>query len=148
MTEKVEPPKRAGRRAGLKPAGAHSRTAKSGPLAELTPLPGRPVRGSETGRPLMALLDLVGRRWALRVLWELREGPVKFRDLQARCDRMSTSVLAVRLKELTEAAIVTATEEDGWCLTEDGRSLLTLFPPLREWSEAWSRRLAMKRELR
>ena len=40
------------------------------------PIPGKPVRGSKTGRPIMALLDLLGRRWALRVLWELRNGPV------------------------------------------------------------------------
>ena len=51
------------------------------------------VRGSASGRPIMALLDLLGRRWALRVLWELREGPLQFRALQERCDGMSSSVL-------------------------------------------------------
>ena len=49
-----------------------------------TPRPGRRVRGSETGRPIMALLDLLGRRWALRVGWELRNGPLGFRELQRR----------------------------------------------------------------
>jgi DNA-binding HxlR family transcriptional regulator len=34
----------------------------------------RSVRGSKSGRPIMALLDLLGRRWTLRILWELREG--------------------------------------------------------------------------
>ena len=38
-----------------------------------TPKPGRRVRGSATGRPIMALLDLLGRRMTLRILWELRE---------------------------------------------------------------------------
>ena len=33
----------------------------------------RSVRGSRTGRPIMALLDLLGRRWSLRIIWELRE---------------------------------------------------------------------------
>src|SRR6185436_20644032 len=66
------------------------------------PRPGRPVRGSTTGRPLMAALDLLGRRWTLRILWELRDGPVGFRDLQARCDAMSPSVLHQRLNELEE----------------------------------------------
>ena len=59
-----------------------------------TPLPGRPVRGSATGRPIMALLDLLGRRWALRVLWELRAGPVPgFRELQSRCGGVSDRVI-------------------------------------------------------
>ena len=31
----------------------------------------KPVRGSRTGRPVMVLLDLLGRRMALRILWEL-----------------------------------------------------------------------------
>ena len=55
----------------------------------------------------MALLDLLGRRWSLRVLWELRAGPVPtFRDLQAACGGVSSSVLTARLAELSEAGIV------------------------------------------
>ena len=62
-----------------------------------TPLPGRPVRGSSTGRPTMALLDLLGRRWALRVLWELRDGSaLSFRELQERCGGLSGNVMIVR----------------------------------------------------
>jgi len=54
----------------------------------------------------MALLDLLGRRWALRVMWELRSGPLTFRELRERCDGMSPSVLNDRLLELREADIV------------------------------------------
>jgi DNA-binding HxlR family transcriptional regulator len=53
-----------------------------------TPAPGRPVRGSTSGEPIMALLDLLGRRWALRVIWELRSEPLSFRELQERCAGM------------------------------------------------------------
>ena len=49
------------------------------------------------GGPLMAALDLLGRRWALRVLWELRDGPLGARALRERCDDMSPSVLYERL---------------------------------------------------
>ncbi len=48
---------------------------------------GRPVRGSQSGRPIMALLDILGQRWTLRILWELRDGAVGFRDLAARATR-------------------------------------------------------------
>ena len=44
----------------------------------------------------MALLDLLGRRWVLRIVWELREGPLTFRELQLRCGSMSSSVLNQR----------------------------------------------------
>ena len=103
------------------------------------PKPGRPVRGSETGRPIMALLDLLGRRWALRVIWELREGPLSFRETQARCGGISSSVLNDRLAELRAAGIVEATAE-GYALTVEGRELLALFPPLDAWAERWAER--------
>src|ERR1700728_621810 len=81
--------------------GASEREARRR-LPKPTPLPGRPVRGSASGRPIMALLDLLGRRWALRVIWELREAPSpSFRELQRLCGDISSSVLADRLRELT-----------------------------------------------
>src|SRR5947209_19457883 len=69
------------------------------------PRPGRQVRGSRHGRPIMALLDLLGRRWTLRLIWELRERPLTFRELQACCGSMSSSVLNQRLAELHGAGI-------------------------------------------
>ena len=45
----------------------------------MIPVPGKRVRGSRTGKPIMAFLDLIGRRWALRILWELRGGSLGFR---------------------------------------------------------------------
>ena len=85
-----------------------------------TPLkPGTPVRGSKTGRPIMVLLDLLGRRWALRVLWELSRRPLTFRELQSACGDISPTVLNSRLTELREADVVSATEA-GYGLTPEG----------------------------
>jgi len=97
----------------------------------------KPVRGSASGRPIMALLDLLGRRWALRVIWELREAPLSFRALQAACEGMSPSVLNQRLAELREALIVEAGEE-GYALSTRGRELLQLFGPLERWARDWA----------
>ena len=100
----------------------------------------KPVRGSKTARPLMALLDLLGRRWTLRLVWELREGAVGFRELQARCDGMSPSVLNQRLAELREAQLVESGDE-GYALSTRGRELLALFEPVNRWAETWARGL-------
>jgi DNA-binding HxlR family transcriptional regulator len=107
--------------------------------ASQDPLPGRPVRGSESGRPIMALLDLLGRRWALRTIWELRDGPLLFRALQARCAGMSSSVLNERLRELRAVGVVDA-GAGGYRLTEEGRRLLELFGPLDDWARRWASR--------
>lgn len=99
------------------------------------------MRGSQTGRPVMALLDLLGRRWALRVLWELREdGVPSFRELQSRCGQISSSVLNERLRELREAGIVVAAGGSGYRLTEQGRELLHTLAPIEAWSRRWAER--------
>ena len=102
-----------------------------------TPLPGAKVRGSETGRPIMALLDLIGRRWSLRILWELRSEPLTFRGLQRSCDTLSPTVLNTRLRELRDASIV---EHDaaGYRLTPLGRDLILALAPLHAWADRWA----------
>lgn len=105
------------------------------------PRPGSPVRGSTTGRPIMALLDLLGRRWVLRVLWEIHEGPVGFRALQARCDGMSPSVLSQRLAELRGAGIVTQTESSEYLLSTTGETLYEALRPLNDWAFHWGERM-------
>lgn len=104
-----------------------------------TPRPGIPVRGSTTGQPLMALFDLLGRRWAITVLWTLRLGPQTFRELQAGAAGISTSVLNTRLRELRDAGLVTA-GDGGYALTEHGASLLAAGEPLIAWADAWAAR--------
>jgi DNA-binding HxlR family transcriptional regulator len=116
-----------------------SRIPRPGKIGSGIPRPGEPVRGSDSGRPIMALLDLLGRRWALRVIWELREEPLSFRALQARCGAISSSVLNDRLGELRAAGVVEAAA-DGYRLTEEGRELLALYPPLEAWAQRWARR--------
>lgn len=113
------------------------------PTSKPTPRPGQPVRGSRTGRPVMALLDLLGRRWALRVLWELRDGdPLTFRELQSRSGDISSSVLNDRLRELREASIVATQSGGGYHLTNEGRDLLASLMPLDTWAQRWADRAA------
>jgi DNA-binding HxlR family transcriptional regulator len=109
-----------------------------------TPKPGIPMRGSRTGRPLMVLLDLLGRRWSLRILWELREETVGFRVLQDRCDRMSPSVLSQRLMELQEAGILQQNESGTYTLTSEGLDLLRALAPLNDWALRWAKRAEEK----
>ena len=88
----------------------------------------------------MALLDLLGRRWALRVLWELREGgSLTFRELQARCGDISSSVLNDRLRELREAHIVVTPSTGGYRLTDEGQGLLGALQPLDQWAKRWAK---------
>ena len=107
----------------------------------MTAKSGQAVRGSQSGRPIMVLLDLIGRRWSLRVLWELREAPSSFRSLQARCDEVSPSVLNTRLAELREARLVEVSDE-GYRLTAQGRSLGAKLLKLSAWADDWAQEIS------
>src|SRR3954465_12964010 len=87
------------------------------------------VRGSTSGRPIMVLLDLLGRRWSLRILWELRDQPLTSRALRSACDEASPPVLQARLSELREAGFIELTD-NGYGLTGTGRDLRENFQPL------------------
>ena len=86
----------------------------------------------------MALLDLMGQRWTLRVIWELHQtAPLTFRALQQRCDDMSSSVLNRRLHVLREVCLV-AVDDAGYELTEHGQALVSHLLPLVGWSQSWA----------
>jgi DNA-binding HxlR family transcriptional regulator len=103
------------------------------------PRPGGRVRGSASGRPIMALLDLLGRRMSLRILWELRESRMTFRAL-IEAAGTNPSVLNARLRELRELDIVDH-DEAGYGLTRAGADLLARLLPLNEWAQRWARRV-------
>jgi len=100
----------------------------------------------------MAALDLLGRRWALRILWELRDGPVGARALRERCDGMSPSVLYDRLSELTDAGLLSKNDGQRYELSEIGRALSAAIRPLDGWARRWAAQVSEgvnpKREMR
>lgn len=106
-------------------------------MKNIAPLPGTRVRGSSTGRPLMAAFDMLGRRGVLRILWELRSGEaMTFRELSAAAD-LSPATLNIRLRELRMAGLVGA--DGGYALTKLGRALLPALEPLQSWAVSWAK---------
>ena len=77
----------------------------------------KPVRCSRSGRPIMALLDLLGRRWTLRIVWELRDRTLTSRALRAACDDASPTIIQQRMTDLRDAGLVEKISEGGYRLT-------------------------------
>jgi DNA-binding HxlR family transcriptional regulator len=101
----------------------------------------RAVRGSRTGRPIMALLDLLGRRWALRILWELHEaGALGFAEIQARSEGISPSVLSQRLRDLVDGGLVVLGDDGRYAPGRDAAQLARILLDLDAWARRWSRR--------
>jgi DNA-binding HxlR family transcriptional regulator len=87
----------------------------------------------------MVVLDVLGRRGALRVLWELRDGPLTFRALQEACESNPGSLNA-RLKDLRELGTVDH-EDGGYRLSESGINLMETLTSLQAWSNQWAAQL-------
>jgi len=86
----------------------------------------------------MALLDLLGRRWALRIIWELRDNrTLTSRALRTACDEASPTVLQTRLSDLRAAGFVELVPAGGYRLTELGRDLSENVLPLHRFAERW-----------
>lgn len=88
----------------------------------------------------MRLLDALGKRWALRVLWELRDQSLTFRELRERCDDVSPTSLNQRLKELRELNLVVHNDH-GYEYTEAGKELGAHLLQLSQWAANWDRDL-------
>jgi DNA-binding HxlR family transcriptional regulator len=82
----------------------------------------------------MRVLALLGRRWALRVLWELRDGRHTFRALRDACDDVSPSSLNQRLADLRALGVVERGDA-GYGLTPEGTRLARIVLDLHRWAE-------------
>jgi DNA-binding HxlR family transcriptional regulator len=98
----------------------------------------------EKKRPIMALIDLLGRKWLMRIIWELKAGACTFRELQNKCGEISPTIVNKRLKELVEARLIRKVKPVGYQLTPLGEELIQLFYPINEWVYRWEASLAKK----
>lgn len=89
--------------------------------------------------PVAHALDLIGERWALLVIRELRLGPRRYADLQSALPAISPSVLAHRLRGLELAAVVrkrtlaAPIRAQLYDLTPWGADLEPVFAALASW---------------
>ncbi len=84
--------------------------------------------------PVLEILELLGRRWALRLVWELRRDAIGFAELRQRTG-ISPSVLSRRLRELAAAGVLEAGGGRGYRLSPAGRELARVLYDLNRWAE-------------
>ena len=84
-----------------------------------------------------AAIELFHKLWTMRILCELRDGPVTFRELQTACSDVSSSVLNLRISELRDGQLLEHTIGEGYGLTRWGEDLLVAMRPLAVWAARW-----------
>jgi len=94
--------------------------------------------------PISRASELLANRWTPLVVRELYFGSTRFADLRRGLPRMSSALLAQRLKELEHAGIVVAEPAESgqghiYGLTEAGRALFPVLESMGRWAQAHSR---------
>lgn len=97
-------------------------------------------------RPAIAeIVELLGKKWVMRIIWELRSGPLTFRELQAACGDLSPTTLNSRLKLLRHSLLVEmaveAGDRQGYGLSALGNELLEVYKPLSIWAVKWQKQI-------
>jgi DNA-binding HxlR family transcriptional regulator len=85
-------------------------------------------------------LDLLGERWTLLIVRELLGGTTRFNDVRRGIPRISRTMLAARLRQLSDARIVTRDRSDDgptYTLTDAGRALASTVRELGTWGQHW-----------
>ena len=91
------------------------------------------------------LLGLLESRYAIRVMWALKDGhPQTFRLLQDSVGSITPNTLNTRLKELRAALLVTH-GSDGYILTAQGAELIKRMNELGAFATKWTANLAKKK---
>jgi len=85
-------------------------------------------------RAVESVLDLLGRRWALRLVWELRRSTLSFSELRQRL-AISPSVLSARLGDLADAGVLERDPVRRYRLSGRGRELARILYELNRWAE-------------
>ena len=99
------------------------------------------MRANESAA-LGQLLSLLESRYAMRVLWALKNGDAQtFRLLQSSVGSITPNTLNTRIKELREAGLITH-GSDGYFLTPDGTDLASRLGNLSAFASQWLASLA------
>ena len=93
--------------------------------------------------PIALAAEVLAERWMPLVIRELLCGSVRFNDLQRGVPRMSSALLARRLKELQFAGIIDRRRGEGggfeYHLTAAGRELFPVVEGMGLWAQRWLR---------
>ncbi|WFU25353.1 helix-turn-helix domain-containing protein [Bradyrhizobium sp. CB1717] len=91
--------------------------------------------------PIEEVMQILSGRWPTLLIYYLKQGTKRFSDLRRDNPAISHRMLALELRKLEDAGIVTRTEFDGYPLrveydlTAAGHTLVPLIDALGDW---WS----------
>ena len=89
--------------------------------------------------PVELCLSTIGSKWAVLILWHLRESTLRYSELRRRLSGVSHKMLAQRLRELEADGLVDRTvypvvpPKTEYALTEEGARLIPTLRAMQQW---------------
>ena len=100
---------------------------------------------SKESAAVSQLLSLLESRYAMRVLWALKDGhPQTFRLLQDSVGGITPNTLNTRIKELRQAGLM-GHGDDGYIVTSSGADLLKRMAEWPAFAGKWAATQARKK---
>lgn len=88
---------------------------------------------------------VIGGKWKAAMLWELRDGPLRYGELKRRIQGVTEKMLIQQLRELERDQLVTrqvfpqAPPRVDYQLTDWGVQLNAALAPIADWGEAYAK---------
>jgi DNA-binding HxlR family transcriptional regulator len=95
-----------------------------------------------SGCPIASTLDIVGDRWSLVILRSMVVGATSYSDFLAMAEKISTNILAERLRRLESAGLIVQSQarkgsiRGTYALTAKGAELIPTLQAIARWGEA------------
>jgi DNA-binding HxlR family transcriptional regulator len=87
------------------------------------------------------MLNIIGNKWNLFIIWSLKDGTLRFSELQKKMGDVNSKTITKHLRDLQKSKIVTRTvypevpPRVEYTLTEHGLAFLPVFEAIRKWAE-------------
>jgi len=87
------------------------------------------------------VLEIIGNKWNLFIIWSLKDGTLRFTELQRRMNYVNSKTVTKHLRDLEKSKIVTrlvypeVPPRVEYTLTEQGLAFLPVFEAIRKWGE-------------
>ena len=110
------------------------------------------IRGSPRCMAVREVLNLVGDKWSLLLIFSLSEGPMRFSELKRTVEGISQRMLTLTLRGLERDGLVTRTvyptvpPRVDYALTPLGRTLRQPVSTLAAWAEKSREKMQLARD--
>ena len=87
------------------------------------------------------VLEIIGSKWNLFIIWSLKDGTLRFSELQKRMNNVNSKTITKHLRDLEKSKILTRSvypevpPRVEYALTDKWQAFLPVFEAIREWGE-------------